>query len=382
MGIKEITTSVTGLAGVLPVTIYIDTDDTVATVTTSGYLNHIVEQQGQIFSNKQMALVYTTDSGCDWYQVTIAGANTSLVLNVSPGDVLLPVTVNRIAVFSNVAGQIADPLGTASHRGSLQAGISGTAGSLISFPGAANNGSLQLFATNSPGNFNTLITNAALGQTTTFTLPDPGAVAASFILTANAATQVITSGSLQVFNGNIIAGAVTPHAGTFISYPAATGGANDRFVIAAVTTGGNFTSTLSNGTQGQTTVFTLADPANAVAKVLVGATATPFTNGNLLSASGTGGLVADAGFAAANIQNKTNIIAQTTADIGGAGAGPITVASASLTAASVIVATIKSSSNAVAVAKCIAGAGNFDITFTGDPGAACVVNYVAFVVAQ
>lgn len=79
---------------------------------------------------------------------------------------------------------------------------------------------------------------------------------------------------------------------------------------------------------------------------------------------------------------NSNIIAGKTADIGGGGAGAITVAVSRLTASSVVVATIESSTNTVAVAKVVAGAGEFDITFDGDPGAACVVNYVAFVVPQ
>lgn len=72
----------------------------------------------------------------------------------------------------------------------------------------------------------------------------------------------------------------------------------------------------------------------------------------------------------------------TTADIGGVGAGPISVTVEGLTATSPIVATIASSTNTVAVAKCIGTATGFDITFTADPGAACVVNYVVGIAAQ
>lgn len=97
-------------------------------------------------------------------------------------------------------------------------------------------------------------------------------------------------------------------------------------------------------------------------------------------------LVDDATAAAARTtlgaQAAANIIAATTADIGGGGAGPISVVVAGLTAASVVVATIESSTNTVAVAKCTATATGFDITFDGDPGAACLVNYVAFIAAQ
>jgi hypothetical protein len=76
----------------------------------------------------------------------------------------------------------------------------------------------------------------------------------------------------------------------------------------------------------------------------------------------------------------SNIIAGKSADIGGGGAGPITIAVVGLTTSSVVSASIESSTNAVAVAKCTAGADEFDILFTGDPGAACIVNYIAFIV--
>ncbi|MCF1193250.1 hypothetical protein LRR18_16795, partial [Mangrovimonas sp. AS39] len=105
-------------------------------------------------------------------------------------------------------------------------------------------------------------------------------------------------------------------------------------------------------------------------------------NGNLVQASGTGGLTVDSGVATSNVQLKTQVKAAQTADIGGGGAGPINVVVAGVTAASVIVASIVSSSNTVAVAKVAPGAGSFDITFTADPGAACVVSYVAYIAAQ
>ena len=90
----------------------------------------------------------------------------------------------------------------------------------------------------------------------------------------------------------------------------------------------------------------------------------------------------DSGVAAADLQQSTNIIAAQSADIGGGGAGPINIVNASVTANSVIVASIVSSTNTVAVGKVAPGAGSFDVTFTADPGAACVISYVIFVAAQ
>ncbi len=280
MGIKQITTDVTGLTGVIPNVIYIETNDTVATVSTAGYLNDIVAQQGHIFNNKQMALVYTTDAGCDWYQVTIAGVNASLVLNVSPGDVLLPVLANHLAVFTNVAGQIGDPAGTAIHGGSIQAGVAGTLGS-------------------------------------------------------------------------------------FISYGAASGGALDFKTETYLTSGANFGLTITNVAMGQATTVTLPDPGNANGRYLVGATATPFTNNHMMVASGTGGLVADAGY-----QMKT-----VAAAVVAGGAAAQVVNDAFVTAASNIVACWNTSTNAVSIQKVTPGVGSFTVLSSGDPGAS-TLNYI------
>lgn len=94
--------------------------------------------------------------------------------------------------------------------------------------------------------------------------------------------------------------------------------------------------------------------------------------------------VASAATARTNLgaQPVANIKAATTGNIGGAGAGPITVTVAGLTTSSVVVATVASSSNPVSVILATAGSGNFDVTFSADPGATCTLNYVAFIAAQ
>ncbi len=76
------------------------------------------------------------------------------------------------------------------------------------------------------------------------------------------------------------------------------------------------------------------------------------------------------------------MIANVTDDIGGGGAGPITVSVPQMTATSIVVATIASSTNPVSVVKAIpyttpTDAG-FNITFSANPGASCIVNYVVF----
>lgn len=221
MSVISVTQAPTGLVGVDPSFIYIVTNDTYSTVVTTGYLN-TYKQNGNInvFNNLQMALVYTTDDGVVLLKVVVTSDDISLSAISSPGVVTLPTIANHIIISSDTAGTLANLTGTAINNGSLQAGLSGTAGTLISYPSTASKGS---------------------------------------------------------------------------------------FIVAAVANSGNTTFTLSNASMGQATVASIPDPANALARVLVGATATPFVSGNFPVASGTAGLMVDSGVAATNLM-KVNAV--------------------------------------------------------------------------
>lgn len=369
MSILGITTSVTGLVGIAPRIVYIQTNDTEATVITAGYLNHAVQEGFTFNPSSDLALVNTTDAGVNWYEIQHNAGNWSLVANVNPGSVLLPVTVGNIAVFTNVLGQIGDPAGTAIHGGTIQAGLSGTAGSLVSFPAAAANGFLQILATANGGARNTIITNAALGQTTAFTIPDPGVGATNFLLTNSAGTQTIATGNLQVTAGTIVGGTTitaginNTSAGSFVAIPA--GNLQGSFQFVPVANAGNFASTISNRNIGQATVYSLPDAANATASILVGATATPFTANHIMVASGTGGLVADAGY-----QMKTVAGA-----VVAGGAAAQVVVDAFVTAASNIVASWNTQTNPASILTVTPGVGQFTVTSSADPGAS-TLNYI------
>lgn len=382
----------TGLASVIPNVIYIETTDTYAAVTATGYLT-AQKQQGFTFSNDQMALVKTSDEGPVWLKVVItySGAtvlNTvvSLVQISSPGDVTLPTIANHLIVSTDTVGTLANLTGTAINNGTIQSGLlaGGVVGAFVAYPTTTLSGFLELLpVVNSSGNFNTIISNAAaIGQTQTISIPNSGSSTANFIVSKTTGTQHITVGAFGVDAGIISSGIGTGGtAGGFVAYPATT--TTGSLALTPVSNVGNFAAVISNVTGlGQASTYTMPDPVNAAARFLVGATATPFTSGNFPVASGTGGLMVDSGVAATNLQNKTNIKAATTGNIGGAGAGPITVTVAGLTTASVVVATIATSSNIVSVSKAVAGTGNFDVLFSGDPGATCTLNYVAFLAAQ
>lgn len=86
MAIKSIKTEQTGLAGVEPRPVYIETDDDVGTILKSGFLNPALEQ-GFDFSDNQLALIKTADFGVDWYKVKRTPNNVDLVKGIGPGVV-------------------------------------------------------------------------------------------------------------------------------------------------------------------------------------------------------------------------------------------------------------------------------------------------------
>lgn len=96
------------------------------------------------------------------------------------------VVVGSIAKFSDTAGTVDDTAGAAVNLGNISAGASGTAGTLISFPATATNGSLILAAINAGGAFNTTISNSVMGQSTVYSLPDIGAATGGIVVSTDA----------------------------------------------------------------------------------------------------------------------------------------------------------------------------------------------------
>lgn len=108
MAILNIVTSVTGLVGVTPRIVYIDTNDTLATVTTTGYLNK-AQQEGASFKESDMALVTiksspsATSVQVAWLEVSYSSGNWSLVAAESTS----PLASGHIFV-GNAAGVATD----------------------------------------------------------------------------------------------------------------------------------------------------------------------------------------------------------------------------------------------------------------------------------
>jgi hypothetical protein len=94
-------------------------------------------------------------------------------------------------------------------------------------------------------------------------------------------------------------------------------------------------------------------------------------NGNIAE-TGTGNTILDGGY---------NIRSNVTASWGGGGTTH-QFAATELSSTAIVSATIKASANSVSVTKALAGAGTLDITFSADPGAGTIVQYIATSVAK
>lgn len=80
-----------------------------------------------------------------------------------------------LAKFVDTVGTIDDTAGTAINAGSIQAGLSGTAGTLYGFASTATTGKFGLLPVANSGDYTVSISNAAHGQATVYSMADIGA---------------------------------------------------------------------------------------------------------------------------------------------------------------------------------------------------------------
>lgn len=313
MAIVNIYPNDPGHASDVPSVQRIETNDTIATVTASGYLNHAVESGLLSTSPTDIMLVATSSvagkpaNQAGWYQVSYSGGNWSLVLeSLSPSQVVLlnPLADQTITAHNLILG-----------AGNVQAGASGSAGALISYPGTASKGYFEIAGVANTGNTAVSLSNAAHGQATTYSLPDCG---------------------------------------------------------------------------------------NALGQVLNAATATPFTSGHLISASGTAGVTTDSNILATNvvskaaantfaaggsiILNKVNgtesgnavtasgvagVITTSSLTTAAAGSYAITWTNTAITATSVVLLTISGGTNTTEniTLKCAPGSGSATLTIYNNTAA-------------
>lgn len=198
MAILNIQISQAGIDGLIPKFVYIQTNDSLATVTTVGYLNQAV-QQGYQFLPTDLAFVSLNNAPTALLAVVYSNGNWSLESSSSPGDVVLPTTANNLAWFNNATGQLTSAAGNVSQLGNLSLGASGVAGELIAYPSTTAKGNFIFKAQANTGNTTTTFQNASMGQATVITVPDPG---------ASTATSLLYTGT-AIGSGNVAIGSST-----------------------------------------------------------------------------------------------------------------------------------------------------------------------------
>lgn len=194
MPILSISTDQPMQVGNFPRIIRIYTTDSFSAVTTAGYLNNTETQGFSYYPSDIIAMTYNTINSA-FFTLSISGGIITLVPNST--NVILPVNENHIACFADTEGTFTDDVATAINGGNIQAGLSGTAGTVASFPSTASKGSLKLAAVANTGNTNTTISNAAMGQASTISIPDPAKATANFAITPNA----LVNGNLVIASG-------------------------------------------------------------------------------------------------------------------------------------------------------------------------------------
>ena len=203
MAILQLTTDFAGQTSVFPRTVRLTTTDNLSTITTAGYLNN-AQKNGFTF--------YPSDFVFTSYGVTVgqphSGTQAMFTLSFSSAgvitmvedsvNIITPTIANHIATYTNTSGTLGEDAATAINGGNIQAGLSGTAGTVASFPATAAKGSFVIAAVANTGNTVTTLSNAAMGQTTNISIPDPAAASANVLL--DHGTNTLAAGASIVAN--------------------------------------------------------------------------------------------------------------------------------------------------------------------------------------
>jgi len=124
-------------------------------------------------------------------------ANALAVFSNTSGDIKAASTTTTLGQALSITGALTASGAIASTAGNITSGSSGDAGTFISFPATAANGTLILSALDAGGAFNTTLRNSAMGQSSVLSFPDPGAATANVLLDTGAANIL----SMQQFVG-------------------------------------------------------------------------------------------------------------------------------------------------------------------------------------
>lgn len=293
--IYQLPIQVPGMVGVLPSQKFMVVGDNLATVTAAGYLNQVALESNPVSNTDILQVIYsynlqTTAGTYGVFTVSINGTGViTLAQATLTGDVTLPTLLNNIVVATNTTGGLGNLTGTAVNAGSLQAGSSGVAGALISYPSTASKGDLQIVAVANTGNTVTTLSNAAMGQASVISIPDPGAATANLLLNTGANPMIAGSSiTMAKVNGAESGNAVTASgvAGVITTSALTTAGAGSYAITwtnTAITTTSVVLLTIAGGTNTTENITLKVVPGAGTATLTIyNNTASTALNGTIL----------------------------------------------------------------------------------------------------
>jgi hypothetical protein len=130
------------------------------------------------------AIVFNADPSAGGVSFS-GGASTANALPVfsdTSGNIKAATTTVTLGQALSITGALTASGAIASTAGNITSGSSGDAGTFISFPATAANGTLIVAAANAGAAFNTTISNGSMGQSSVITIPDPGTATSKFVL--------------------------------------------------------------------------------------------------------------------------------------------------------------------------------------------------------
>ena len=172
----------------------------------AGNIYTVIEPLPAIFGISDLLINADPSAGGVSFSGAASTANGLAVFSDTAGNLKAQTTASTLGFgltistgnFAVSAGTITASGAITSTAGNITSGSSGDAGTFISFPATAANGTLIFAATNAGGAFNTTITNAAsVGQTQVISIPDVGAATGQFL----AKTAALVSGNLIMASG-------------------------------------------------------------------------------------------------------------------------------------------------------------------------------------
>lgn len=279
-------------------------------------------------------------------------------------------TVSHIAVYTSTGGALGqDPItaftsgnlaasGQIRAGGDVLAGATGVVGGLVSFPVTVASGSLALRAANNSGNFDLNIVNESIGQSSIFTLRDPGGSGAADFILSNTLAGVQTIASfLTVTSGNIISGDTTGVQGKFRALSSTAGRGSLNFE--ASDNAGAFDLIVTNDSFAAASQINIPDASDVNQSFGVFGISTPPVVGNMLKVLAASGVIADAGFAMRPVLESA----------AAGGSATQNFVDAFCTTTSTVIGNWVTQSNPASVLTIVPNNGSFDVTSTADAGA-------------